>query len=406
MAFTCRSCGEPASKPFLNLGNVPLVDRLVHPDELVKDEPKFPLSVVLCECCSLAQIVETVSPDLLFCNQYPYYSSCSSSWLEHAQCHVDDLIHTRKLGSNNLVVELASNDGYLLQYFCRAGIPVLGIDPAEGPASVAIDRGIPTLIEFFGPDLALRLADEGVLADVIIANNVLAHVADLNGFVSSMEVLLKPGGMISIEVPYLDDLVRKGSFDTIYHEHLCYFSVTALDSLFRRHNLYVNHIDRLDTHGGSIRLFVEKQDKQDESVERLLSHESSVGIKELYYFEEFLSGIESKVTELKNLVDRLCAEGKKIAIYGAAAKGVILLEVAKIDQSHIAFAVDSNPFKQGKLMPGSHIPIVSPQEISARAPDYLLVLSWNLKDEILVQESSFHAKGGRFIIPLPDLEII
>ncbi len=406
MAFACRSCDEPACKPVLNLGAVPLVDRLVSPDDLLEDEPLFSLSVVLCENCGLVQIIETVSPDLLFCSEYPYYSSYSNSWLEHARHHVNSLITTRSLNGDNLIVELASNDGYLLQYFLQAGIPVLGIDPAEGPASIAIERGIPTMVGFFDRDLAARLAGQGKLADIIVANNVLAHVADLNGFVASMSILLKPDGLITIEVPYLDDLVTKCAFDTIYHEHLCYFSVTALDTLFRRHNLYINHIERLTTHGGSIRLFVEKEDKQIESVDRLLNYEASIGIKCLSYFKDFLSEVKLKAEALKKLIDRLHVQGKKIAVYGAAAKGVILLGAAKIDNSQVICAMDSNHYKHGKLMPGSHIPIVSPKEISTIAPDYLLVLPWNLKDEIVEQESAFRAKGGKFIIPLPYLEII
>jgi SAM-dependent methyltransferase len=406
MAFVCRSCGESNCKPVLDLGTVPLVDRLVHPDDLLEDEPLYSLSVALCGKCSLVQIVEAVPPDLLFCHEYPYYSSYSSSWLEHAQRHVNNLITTRGLNSDNLVVELASNDGYLLQYFHQAGIPVLGVDPAEGPASMAIERGIPTIVDFFDRDMAARLSSQGQSADIIVANNVLAHVADLNGFVASMSILLKPDGLITIEVPYLDDLVKKYEFDTIYHEHHCYFSVTSLDILFRRHELYINHIERLATHGGSIRLFVGKEDIQRESVNSLLNYEASRHVKSLSYFEDFLSEVKLKAEALKKLIDRLHHKGKKIAVYGAAAKGVILLGAAKIDHRQVICAMDNNPFKHGKLMPGSHIPIVSTNEISTVAPDYLILLPWNLKDEIVEQETAFREKGGKFIIPLPYLEII
>ena len=406
MPLACRSCGEPVSQPFLSLGDLPLVDRLISPCGPTQPEPKFPLDVVLCEQCGLVQITETVSPDLLFCDGYPYFSSYSRFWLEHAQKYAETLIHNRQLNSDDLVVEIASNDGYLLKYFHQAGIQTLGIDPAEGPASISIKRGIPTLKEFFCSSLASKLADTGQFADVIIANNVLAHVADLNGFVAGMATLLKPDGLITIEVPYLYDLVQKSAFDTIYHEHLCYFSVTALNNLFQRHHLYLNRIERLGSHGGSVRLFVEKKNLREETVDDLIHYELSVGMTELEYFSGLSSDIRLKTEALRELIDELCSSGKRIAAYGAAAKGVILLHVAKINNKQIMYVADRNPFKQGNLMPGCHIPIVSPQEILDRTPDYLLILPWNLKDEIIDQESVFRAQGGKFIIPLPHLQII
>ncbi|QKQ26305.1 class I SAM-dependent methyltransferase [Candidatus Reidiella endopervernicosa] len=405
MPVCCRSCGEPISSPFLRLGDLPLVDRLVDLDGSYDDEPRFPLELVLCEVCGLVQITETVEPERLFCDDYPYYSSYSSSWLDHAQHYAEAVIAEHKLNAESLVVELASNDGYLLRNFKQAGIPVLGIDPAEGPAAVANKQGIETRVEFFDTALAARMAEQGQSADLIVANNVLAHVADLNGFVAGMATLLKPTGVITIEVPYLDDLVQKCAFDTIYHEHFCYFSVTALNNLFTRHGLSLNRVDRLRSHGGSLRLYVEHMVQPDASVDGLLEREVQIGITRPDYFKSFTEQVSVKTSELKQLLKRLRGEGKKIAAYGAAAKGVIMLEVAGIGSELIDYVVDRNPNKQGKGMPGSHIPIYAPEHMDVQPVDCLLILPWNLRDEIVAQLDDFSASGGAFIVALPTLEL-
>lgn len=402
----CRSCREFGLKPILDFGLMPLSDGLLSEELLSKQEGMYPLELVFCPGCSLVQILETVPPEKLFCDDYPYYSSFSDFLLEHSRKNVLSLIEKRKLGPDSFVVELASNDGYLLKNYVENGISCLGIDPAEGPAQTAEKIGVPTLCTFFTKALAQRLVDEGRKADVIHANNVLAHVADTNGFVEGISILLKDKGVAVIEVPYVRDMIDHCEFDTIYHEHLCYFSVAALDRLFRRHKLFLNDIQRLTIHGGSLRLFVSPYEDVLESVQKLMEEERETGVDNYEYYTSFSKKVQDIRKQMQQLLQDLKSKGKNIAAYGAAAKGAIMLNYIEADTDIINFVVDRNVHKQGKYMPGKHIPICDPARLMKDMPDYVLILPWNFKDEILSQQAAFRARGGKFIIPIPEPLIV
>lgn len=402
----CRICGSSDIRPVLDLGHTPLADRLVKPNQLTDKEPKFPLEVGFCPQCSLLQIMETVPPSVLFCDDYPYYSSFSEQLLIHSKKNVVEIIEERKLGPDCLAVELASNDGYLLKNYVDHGIQVLGIDPAEGPAKEAEKVGVTTLNDFFSKALSARLVTEGKQADVIHANNVLAHVADLNNFVAGIEHLLKDDGVAVIEAPYVKDLVDHCEFDTIYHEHLCYFSVTALDHLFKQHRLSLNRVVRLSIHGGSLRLFVEKVVNVESSVTELLELEQKTGVDQIGFYQDFSDKVDHVVSSLNKLLREIKAEGKKIAAYGAAAKGSTLINTANIGSDVIDFVVDKNIHKQGLYMPGQHIPIYPPDMLLEKMPEYTLILPWNFTDEILSQQTEYIERGGLFIVPIPEARIL
>ena len=403
---TCRSCGGSHLRTFLDLGTMPLADRLRSREGRDEPEPAFPLRVAFCHDCALVQITETVDPRILFADSYPYYSSFSPALLEHSRENVLDLIRRRGLTAESFVVELASNDGYLLKNYVEAGIRVLGIDPADGPAAAARSIGVDTLAAFFTEEVAADLRSRGIRADVIHANNVLAHVADTNGFVAGMSGLLKEDGVAVIEVPHVEPLIDHCEFDTIYHEHLCYFSATALDRLFRRHGLYLNDIRHLAIHGGSLRLYVEPTENVRESVRRQLAHEQECGLDSIDYFRDFSSTVDRLKVELSGLLRRLKAEGASIAAYGAAAKGATLVNAVGIGPELVDFVVDRNVHKHGKLMPGQPVPICATGELLERQPDYVLLLAWNFADEIMEQQSEYRARGGRFIVPVPTPRII
>jgi len=402
----CRSCGSERLLSIVKFGITPLADALLTREELSAPEVTAPLELVFCIDCSLVQINETVPPEILFCRNYPYYSSVSKSLLEHFRASALSLIEQRRLGPDNLVIEAASNDGYMLKIFLERGIPVLGIDPASGPAKAAQNSGVPTLCDFFTADLARRLHQQGRCADVFLANNVLAHVADLNGFVEGLAQLLKPDGVAVMEVPYLIDLIRNCEFDTIYHQHLCYFSVTALNRLFRRHNMYLNDVERTTIHGGSLRIFVEKRDQPSSRIMDLLNDEETARIHEPDYYNDFAAQINRVRDSLKNLLSRLKRDGKRIAGYAAAAKATTLLSYCDIDKQTLEYIVDLNGFKQGRFMPGQHIPIHSPKKLTEDRPDYVLILAWNFAKEIMQQQDEYRAMGGKFIIPIPEAAII
>ncbi len=402
----CRSCGGDRLEVFLSLGRLPLSDDFLSPERLSREEPRYPLDVAFCHDCTLVQILETVPPEELFGEDYPYFSSFTDTLLAHARANVEARIAERGLGPGSLVIELASNDGYLLQYYRARGIPVLGIDPAPGPVRAAREKGIETLQAFFGRDLAQELATSGRRADVVHANNVLAHVADTNGFVAGIATILKPEGVAVIEVPYLRDLIDHGEFDTIYHEHLCYFSVTALVALFARHGLHLNRVERLAIHGGSLRLFVEHREARDPSVARLLEEERELGITGFSYYARFGERVAAIRDRLTGLLRGLKAEGARIVGYGAAAKGTILLNYCGIGTDILDYVVDRNVHKQGRYVPGVRLRIEPPSRIMETRPDYLLILPWNFKDEIMAQQAAFREAGGRFILPIPEPVIL
>jgi SAM-dependent methyltransferase len=317
-----------------------------------------------------------------------------------------ELISSRNLNGTSMVVELASNDGYLLKNYVEKGIPVLGIDPAEGVARAAEEIGVPTQCAFFTETLALDLMKEGKKADIIHANNVLAHVADTNGFVKGIRILLKEDGVAVIEVPYVRDLIDHCEFDTIYHEHLCYFSLLALDRLFRRHQLFINEVKRLSIHGGSLRLYINRVENVQDSVGELLAEEHELGTNQFDYYSNFEKKVHSIRDSMQELLTDLKSKGKTIAAYGAAAKGIILLNYIGADTGVIDFIVDRNVHKQGKYIPGVHIPIYDPIRLMEDKPDYVVLLPWNFQDEILAQQANYRNNGGKFIIPIPDIKIV
>ncbi len=352
------------------------------------------------------QINETVPPEHMF-SDYAYFSSYSDTMLAHARSIVERVVAERGLGPEHLAAEVASNDGYLLQYYREMGVPVLGIEPAANIARVAEAKGIRTVVDFFGEPLARRLRAEGVRADVIHANNVMAHIPDLPGFCRGLAAVLDDDGRAIIEVPYVKDLIDHRQFDTIYHEHLSYFSVTALDRLFRSQGLSLVDVERIPIHGGSLRITAAAEGTPRSAVvDRFLEEEDGLGLTKLPYYTRFARAVEDLRTQLTGLLQHLRARGHRIAAYGAAAKGSTLLNYFGIGCRDIEFVADRSPYKQGKLMPGVRIPIVPPQFLVATRPDYVLLLTWNFADEILGQQAAFLEQGGRFIIPIPDVRVV
>lgn len=404
----CRGCGQGGLRTLLALGRVPLANALLtHPPAPDKPEPRFPLTLAFCPACSLVQILETVDPDVLF-GHYLYFSSFSRTMLDHAARAAEALIAARRLTPASLVVELASNDGYLLKNFLQRGIGVLGIEPARNIAAVAQAAGIPTRAVFFGRDTAEALAAEGIRADAVLGNNVLAHVADLNGFVAGAARLLKPDGCVVFEAPYVGDMIDNVEFDTIYHEHLCYFSLHALRHLFRRHGLELTDVQRLPIHGGSLRVAGEPAGTAPVSdrVRTLLALEERRGMTTLAFYERFAERVQTLCRDLRAELDRRLKAGQSLAAYGASAKGSTLMNVAGIGTSHLAFVADVSTAKQGKLTPGNHLPIVPPAALTtghagAPRPDAVLMLAWNLTAEIASQQAAYLDAGGEFIIPIP-----
>ena len=403
----CRSCGNGDLRVFLSLGEMPLPDALLDPAKMPEREPRYPLEVAFCPGCSLVQITEDVEPEELFVDNYLYFSSFSDGLLRHSREHALRLISERGLNDQSLVVELASNDGYLLRNFVERGVPVLGIDPAPTQAEAAEAAGVPTLREFFGAELARRLVAEGRRADVIIANNVMAHTPELNSFVEGISLLLANDGVATIENTYVRDLIDHCEFDTIYHEHFCYFSCTAVDRLMRRHGLTLNRVDHFPAlQGGTLRWWVSRSDRVEKSAREFLEAEAREGLTDIGYYEQFGARVDAIRKALVDLLRAHKSAGGRIAAYGAAAKGSTLVNFADIGPELVDFVVDRNVHKHGLVMPGTHIPIRAPEALLAEQPDYVLLLAWNYRDEVMEQQAEYRSRGGRFIVPVPRPEIL
>jgi hypothetical protein len=391
----------------LDLGSTPLANQLLTEADLTEREPVYPLDIAYCPACSLVQITHTVPPEALF-SEYVYFSSFSDAMLAHSKELATRVTKERRLGADDLVVEIASNDGYLLQYYKELGVGVLGIEPAQNIAKVAIERGIPTIAEFFGRELADKLSAEGKRAAVLHANNVMAHVPDINHFAAGIFSVLADEGAAFIEVPYVREMINRCEFDTIYHEHVFYFSLTALSSLFVRNHLKVIDVELIPLHGGSLLLTVAREGAKATAHRRVaqsLEDEKEAGMSSAAYYEGFSARVRALREELRRVLSDLKAKGARVAAYGAAAKGSTLLNYAGIGRETIDFVVDRSPHKQGKFMPGVHLPIRAPSALVEERPDYVLLLTWNFKDEILAQQDAFRRSGGKFIVPLPSVTI-
>jgi SAM-dependent methyltransferase len=397
----CLSCGAAPLTAILSLGRTPLANALRDEADLDRPEPTYPLDLAFCPACSLVQLRESVPPEQLF-REYCYFSSYSDTMLRHAAELAGRMTRTRKLGPDSLVIEAASNDGYLLRNYRAAGVPVLGIEPARNVARCAREEhGVPTREEFFTADTARRLAAEGLRADVFHAHNVLAHVPDLNGFVAGIREVLKPEGVAVVEVPYVKDMLDGCEFDTIYHEHLCYFSLTAMEGCFRRHGLAITDVERVPIHGGSVRLLASPGVTPCQRVAALLAEEEGWGVHTVAPYRAFAQQVGEIRATLRDLLARLKAEGKRIAAYGASAKGSTLLNYCGIGRETLDFVADRSPVKQGRYTPGTHLRVCPPRKLLDAMPDYTLLLTWNFADEVLRQQEEYRRRGGKFVVPVP-----
>jgi 2-polyprenyl-3-methyl-5-hydroxy-6-metoxy-1,4-benzoquinol methylase len=404
----CRACGVEGLELVLSLGEQPLANALVHADRLERPESRYPLDVVVCPECSTAQITVSVPPEQLF-KEYLYFSSYSETFVEHSRVLAQRIVDERSLGAGSLVVEVASNDGYLLRSYLDAGVPVLGIEPAENVAQVARERGVETLSEFFGMAVAEKLRSSDVEADVLHANNVMAHVPAIDDFIGGMAHLLAPEGVLVVETPYVRELVEKLEFDTIYHEHLFYYSVTSVERLFARHGLTIVDVERVAVHGGTLRVWAMRRDSGATPSARaraLLDEEAEIGLPSVDYYRDFSARVQALLGTLSELLLGLRDDGATIAAYGAAAKGAVMLNALGPAGFVPEWVADRNPAKQGLHMPGTHQPVSAPERIVAEMPDYLLVNTWNFLDEIVHQESEYEARGGKFIVPVPEPRIL
>lgn len=404
-SLACRSCGYVELQTVLSLGDMPLANALLTKEQLEEPEETFPLELAFCSACTLVQLTESVSPEKLF-RDYVYLSSFSDTMLRHAEKLSTELIGSKHLDATSLVIEVASNDGYLLKNYKRVGVPVLGIEPAANIAKVAEERGIPTICDFFNDALASQLFEKGYRADVIHAHNVLAHVPDLNGFVRGLGHVLKDDGVIVVEVPYVTDMIDNCEFDTVYHEHLSYFSLSALDALFTRNGLTIQKVERLPIHGGTLRIFAGQGGERDESVVQLLKQEKASGVGDIKFYKTFGARVEQLRDDLVALLRELKSQGKRIAAYGASAKGSTLLNYCGIGRETLDYVVDRSTVKQGRYTPGTHLRIHAPKKLLADAPDHVLLLTWNFAGEILEQQSEYRKRGGRFILPVPCVKVV
>ncbi|CAM2934903.1 class I SAM-dependent methyltransferase [Paenibacillus sediminis] len=403
----CRLCGEPLKHTFIDLGISPMANSYVKTERQM--EYMYPLRTFVCEHCFLVQTEDYETPDHIF-TEYAYFSSFSDSWLQHCRTYVNAMMERFGLSTESQVIEIASNDGYLLQYFVEKNVPVLGVEPAANVAQTAIDKGVPTVVDFFGTRLAESLVQQGKRADLLLGNNVLAHVPQLNDFVAGMKMILKPDGIITMEFPHLMKLMENNQFDTIYHEHFSYLSLTTVCKLFEKHEMVIFDVEQLATHGGSLRIYVTHADRRDvqlsHRVSELLDQESQYGLTELSTYERFHHQVVKLKRQLLSFLIEQKNKGKKIVGYGAPAKGNTLINYCGIDRDYIDYTVDRNTYKQGHYLPGSRIPIYDPEHLKQTKPDFLFILPWNIKEEIIEQTQFIREWGGRWILAVPELMVM
>lgn len=408
--MNCRFCNTSLSQVFLDLGAAPASNSFLKPEELNGPEAYYPLKLFVCPDCFLVQVDEVKSSAEIFSSEYVYFSSFSRSWLAHAKAYVESALPGLGLGKDSLVMEIASNDGYLLQYVRAAGVPCLGIEPTASTAKAAREKGVETLEEFFGVALAERLKAEGRQADLIVGNNVLAHVPNINDFVGGLRIALKDGGLINMEFPHLYRLVESAQFDTVYHEHFSYLSLSAVRRIFAAQGLAVFDVEELPTHGGSLRIHARREgDPKAAETERLhavLRMEQAAGMLTPAYYQGFQERVERIKAELLGFLAEQTLARKKVAAYGAAAKGNTLLNFCGVKPGQVAFVCDASPHKQNLFLPGSRIPVLHPDAIREQKPDFVLILPWNIKDEIMSQLDCIRQWGGRFVVPIPSPEVI
>lgn len=404
----CRFCGNELKETFVDLGMSPLSNSYLKFSTLQNKENFYPLHAYVCPKCYLVQLEEFESSEEIF-SDYAYFSSFSKSWLKHAENYANMIVERFKFNSSSKVIEIASNDGYLLQYFIKKNIPVIGIEPAKNVADEAIKKGIPTKSEFFGADLAKKLINENMYADLLIGNNVLAHVPDLNDFVSGMKKLLADNGVITMEFPHLLKLIEKNQFDTIYHEHFSYLSLITVKRVFQKHDLDIFDVEELSTHGGSLRIYAKhiEDNTKDISinVDKIISKEIEMGLNKIETYKNFSEKVKKTKRDILNFLIHIKSEGKQICGYGAPAKGNTLLNYCGIGTDFLDYTVDISPHKQGLFLPGTHIPIFSPDKIRETKPDYVIILPWNIKEEIIEQMSFIKEWGGKFVTLIPNIEV-
>ena len=407
-ATPCRFCGASLTQTFVDLGMSPLCETYPAPSDLNRGEVFYPLHVYVCGQCFLVQLEEYESAENIF-TDYAYFSSYSDSWLKHAEAYCSKMKERFGLNEKSFVIEVASNDGYLLQYFGKRNVPVLGIEPAANVAKVAEQKGVPTLVRFLGVRVAEELAAQGRSADLVLGNNVLAQVPDLNDFVEGLKILLKPEGVLTLEVPHLSRLIEHNEFDTIYHEHFSYFSLLTTVKILEAHGLRVFDVEELPTHGGSLRVYACRMDAKSHPVQpkvaEIIAAEEAEGLADLKGYEGFARQVKETKLALVDFLLKAAREGKSVAGYGAPGKSATLLHYCGIGKDLIAFTVDRSPYKQGRFLPGTHIPIHHPDRIREVQPDYIVILPWNLKDEIVQQLQYIREWGGRFVVPIPRLAI-
>lgn len=407
-AKPCRFCGASLQNSFVDLGLSPLCETYPGPADLNHGETYYPLHVYVCSQCFLVQLDEYESAESIF-SDYAYFSSYSDSWLKHSENYCNKMIGRLGLNARSFVVEVASNDGYLLQYFVRQNVPVLGIEPAANVAKVAVEKGVPTLVEFFGTELAKELVAEGRGTDLILGNNVLAQVPDLNDFVEGLKIMLKPAGVLTLEFPHLLRLIEHNEFDTIYHEHFSYFSLLTTETILQAHGLRLFDVEELASHGGSLRIYACRAEDQTHvlqpSVEKVIGDEKAAGLGSLEGYQTFAKQVKQTKLALLDFLVKAAREGKSVAGYGAPGKSATLLHYCGIGRDLIEYTVDRSPYKQGRFLPGTHIPIYHPDRIRETKPDYVVILPWNLKNEIMKQLQYIREWGGRFVIPIPTAAI-